>query len=215
VKYTLCAEECRFAMIRVSLPRTRTAALAAALLLASTACSGSGPGHLQPPLTEAPTTAAVACAQDYLRIGDISGGVAGGHVGLILLFENAGPRICTVTGYPAVDLDTAKGTVVLAAKPSTAGYIGGEGYRATAAVTIPNGGFASALVEWGDVPTGNPPVDGSGCAGPAATQFVVTAPGTPSEGPSLQVPADGQGVCEDLLVHPIVAGTTGRAPSVG
>ncbi len=153
-----------------------------------------------------PTTSGQpACTAAQLTIS-IHGGTGGaGHGGKVIHFLNGG-KTCVVHGYPGLDAVNSSGQVVVHAKRTATGYLGGPGLGATtgavtsADIVLTPGHEASALFEgW------NGPVDSLGPC-PSYTAVLVTPP---NETHSAQVASDYT-LCY-LEVHPVVAGGTGGA----
>ncbi len=121
------------------------------------------------------------------------------HGGSVVVFENKA-KTCQLRGYPGLDGVDANGTVVVSARRTPSGYLGGPGDQAGSAVVLGPGEAASALFEGINAPpSGEPPC-------PRGTALLVTPP---DETHSVRVP-ETSGVC-DLLIHPVVAGSTGAA----
>ncbi len=118
------------------------------------------------------------------------------HSGVVVVFTNGGTARCTLTGYPGADALDASGRVVARATRTLSGYEGGCGCSAPAVVRLAPGQSASALIE-GD--------NGGGDECLRGHTLLVTPPNTTR---AYHVPFVAYS-CH-LLVHPTVAGTTGK-----
>jgi|GEM_PF-2447769 len=100
------------------------------------------------------------CQETQLDVKIASDGVAGGHVGDLIVITNVGASACTVVGYPTVSMSGGANVISTVAKKTKDGYLGGLGGTG-ASMSIPvvtlraHGGAASSIVEGGDVPVGN------------------------------------------------------------
>jgi len=123
-------------------------------------------------------------------------GAAAGHNSVVLTFTNSSTRTCVLYGYPGADALNSGGTVVAHAKRQLTGYIGGT-YSGLTNVTLHPGQVASTILE-GDIGDGS-----AACT--AGASVVVTAPNLFHSTPLSGAPY----VC-DFVIHPVVAGSTGR-----
>jgi hypothetical protein len=123
-------------------------------------------------------------------------GGAAGHNSVVLTFTNSSTRTCVLYGYPGADALDSSGHVLAHAKRSLTGYIGGT-YTGLHNITLHPGQVASTILE-GDIGDGGPD-----CSG--AVSLVVTAPNLFHSSPLTGAPY----AC-DFVIHPVVAGSTGR-----
>ena len=123
-------------------------------------------------------------------------GGAAGHNSVVLTFTNSSTRTCSLYGYPGADALNSSGKVVAHATRSLTGYIGGT-YSGLHEISLHPGQVASTILE-GDVGDGGPD-----CS--AGTRLVVTAPNLFHSTPLAGAPY----ICM-FVIHPVVAGTTGR-----
>ena len=130
-------------------------------------------------------------------VSQTPGGGAAGHNSVVLTFTNSSTRTCVLYGYPGADALNSSGHVVAHATRSLTGYIGGS-YGGLKSITLHPGQVASTILE-GDVGDGGPD-----CT--AGSSLVVTAPNLFHSSPLPGAPY----VCM-FLIHPVVAGSTGRA----
>ncbi len=120
-----------------------------------------------------------------------------GHVGVAILFENAGPTTCALYGYPSVTVNANGVTSTVGDTPN--GYLGGILGTNVPSVNLPPRSTASSLVEGTDAPVGN----ATSC--PTESPLEVTPPGE-SHTVTLNTSLPG---CSPLQVHPVVTGSTG------
>lgn len=154
------------------------------------------------PTSEDAPAASDACAGSAIRVSTGTGGAGLGHVGIPLLFTNTSSRTCHLQGYPGVDGVRADGGTETARR-TPRGYLGGLAPGATPPdVALAPGQTATALVEGIDVP-----VDGATSC-PQLRRLRVTPPNTRTTVTIDATPPD----CAGLLVHPVLAGTTGTQP---
>ena len=149
------------------------------------------------------TTGSGGCTTAVLSVSLGRSDAGAGHVGTVVLFRNTGTGPCVLSGYPGVAALDAQGAQVAQARRTANGYLGGlqSGLTTGPTVTLTAGGEASALVEGTDVPSG------SATSCPSYPAVLITPPGeTHSVRLALAAPFPG---CSDLLVHPVVPGTTG------
>jgi len=144
-----------------------------------------------------------ACATGQLSVRYVAGDVGLGHRSAILVFTDDGAA-CTLYGYPGAGVTDRPGQVVLNARRSLSGYLGGTTNVST--VTLENGGYASALLEWDAAPQdGQTTPVGADCPGMDGGELLVTPPNTTI---ATAFPAPGD-LCSDFYVHPVVPGTSG------
>ncbi len=142
-----------------------------------------------------PTT---SCTFSQLTVIAKSDGVALGHVGVVLMFENTGSSICSLYGYPGVAGLNAEGVQVTQAVRTVNGYLGGAGTGASHVILAP-GESASAIVEGTDNPVGT----ATTCS--TYPRLLVTPPNT-TQSVTIDFSLPG---CSALQVHPVVPGTSG------
>jgi hypothetical protein len=148
-----------------------------------------------------PASAEPACAASQLvpAIGRYDS--SSGHEGVVVLFRNPASTACVVSGYPDVNGLSSVGEIVAVGVHTPGGPLGGlvAGQIFPPDVVIGAGQAASALVE-GDT--------GTSC--PASFNLDVFPPGgvTTTE-LHLSLLAKGLETCGGLLVHPLVAGSSG------
>lgn len=170
---------------------TTTATAATAAATATTANANPGAG---------------SCTGAQLRITETSTGAASLHTGWIVVFTNTGSASCTIEGYPGAGVTDTPGQVVLNATRQQVGFIGGQ-YPTPAPIKLAPGQSASTVLEWVDAPdNGQAPV-GANCPGMDSGKVLITPPDT-TRSTAFPAPAD---LCTAFKVHPVVAGTSGRA----
>ena len=126
-------------------------------------------------------------------------GIPGGadHEGVVIRFRNNG-QACTLRGYPGVDGATQSGRVVVHARRTPSGYLGGPGRTAT--VHLPTARTASALLEGlGGQMRGGPPCH-------HYQDLIITPPRNQRR----VIRPDGNGVCYPQI-HPVTSGRNGGA----
>jgi hypothetical protein len=130
---------------------------------------------------------------------------AGGPFDYIVIeFTNHGSAACTIEGYPgAAAYRVTGGTAVFDSSQRLTGNVGDQ-YRQPEPITLAPGANASTILEWTDKPTVAHP--DPHCLSYRSGTFHVTAPHA-TQTTYIPLAAD---VCADLLVHPLVPGTTGR-----
>lgn len=144
------------------------------------------------------TPPACNAAQLTLSVHGIQGGA--GHAAAVLLFRDRGTP-CSLRGYPSVDGLAANGLVVVRARQTAAGYLGGiRSGSAPPTVALKTGQTASALLEGLTGPTAG------GAACPSYAALLVTPPHQ-THSVRLQV---SYTLCYPQ-VHPVLPGTTGGA----
>jgi hypothetical protein len=154
------------------------------------------------------TTAALAeCGDAQMTVAEQSAGTGDGHEGLLLTFENTGSSVCFLQGYPAatiaLPLTCGQGCLLLNAKTSLQGYLGGDesGQSTPPKVSVQPGQTVSALLEWENSPqSGASTPTAANCTGYGASDLEVGFPDW-NNTTSLQVPSD---VCWGFYVHPVV-----------
>jgi uncharacterized protein DUF4232 len=136
------------------------------------------------------------CSTKQLKIAVVGFRAGGaGHSGYVLRFKNAG-RPCTLQGFPGVDGLAVNGRVVVHARRSRRGYLGGAHSRSR--ISLPTGATASALLEG---LTG--PIRGHPC--PQYRSLMITPP---NETHSERRRAGVYPLC-DPEIHPVVTGRRG------
>ena len=149
---------------------------------------------------------ACATGKVSVKLGEEQAGL--GHRGMVLLFTNNGSSSCTLTGYPGATVTNsgmANYSALMNAQRNLSGYEGGASGVAT--VTLSPGGSASALLEWLGFPANGATPDAADCAGMAGGYLEITPPNTTAYTRF----APPQDLCQDLVVHPVVSGTSGRS----
>ena len=144
------------------------------------------------------------CRTPQLHVSAGKAGVATGHSGFPLLFNNTSSLECRLSGHPGVALLNTDGRQVIQAQRELNGFIGGlHDYSGgpLPAIGLGPGETASALVEGDDVP----PSGADPCSGPFGGILVTPPNATQSVRIDVGVPG-----CSDFEVHPVVLGTTGQ-----
>lgn len=172
-------------------PRCAVTVAAAAVLSAAalTAVAASAQAVTSGSATPRCGNASLAVTRTYVDSG-------AGHSWLTLIYRNVTGHSCTVSGYPGLDAISGSGTTLAHAARTTSGYGGGTGRAKT--VTVPSGGYASAVVEWLNF-NGR---TGGACRFSAAINTIVANTDRVHRLPV------SVSVC-GLQVHPTVAGTPG------
>jgi hypothetical protein len=179
-----------------------TAAQASSAGTAGTGSAGSGTGSVN-----AASAGTAACGNGQLSVQLTMPDAAAGHRSRVVLFTNTSGSSCTISGYPGAAVTDKQGKVVLDAQRSLTGYEGGAAGVTT--VTLSPGGHASDVIEWLGFPTdGQDPVPAN-CPGVDGGSLLITPPNT-TKATSFSSPSD---LCAHFLVHPVVAGTSGRSQS--
>jgi len=162
-----------------------------------TTTSASSSGTATGPAAAASALASCRSGTTTVSAGRGTGGL--GHVGITLLFHNRGGSRCVLFGYPGVDLVSASGRQVQAAR-TRSGYLGGLSSPTTTVpvIRMAPGQTVSALLEGDDVPSG-----GGTCPGYAA--LLVTPP---NETSTERLTRSLSAVCSPQI-HPVVTGVTG------
>ena len=203
---------------RLSLSLRLTGVLGGALTLAIAGCGSSSkttaapsssppttsaaPSSAAPTPTVTPTAAPTTSAPSvvpasYCRITELQlsagqSSAGAGNVGVPILFRNSGSRSCVLFGYPGVAGLTSTGVQAAQAVRTPLPNAGGP-----TSITLPQGQYASALVQGSDVPSG------SATSCPQYTLLVTP----PNETHSQRVPVYLPGC--NLRVSPVVLGKTG------
>lgn len=139
------------------------------------------------------------CTENHLVTTFTRTSSATGHEGDVVRFTNLGPD-CTLRGYPGVDGLSAEGRVIVHARRTPRGFLGGlRPGQSVGPVTLATGSTASALLEGLGVGFISGPC-------PRYRYVRLTAPGATT---SMAFPVPYP-VCEPQI-HPVVAGRTGRA----
>ncbi len=179
-----------------SSPATTAAASASASASAAPTTAAPTP-TVTPTPTPTPTVTPSVVPASYCRItelqlsaGESSAGA--GNVGVPILFRNSGSRSCVLLGYPGVAGLTSAGQQAVQAVRTPLPNGG-----TPTSVTLPQGQYASALVQGSDVPSG------SATSCPQYTLLVTP----PNETHSQRVPVYIPGC--NLRVSPVVLGKTG------
>lgn len=174
---------------------------------ASTAASASASGNGGSAQNSGAGSNACATGKVSVKFGASDAGAS--HRSIVLLFTNTGSSTCTLTGYPGATITNsgmANFSPYINAQRTLAGYEGGA--SAVTTVTLSPGGSVSALLEWdADTnPSGQTP-NAANCAGEDGGYLEITPPNTTAY-TRFDPPLD---MCTDLLIHPVVTGTTGRS----
>lgn len=174
---------------------TSTSTPAATATVSSTAVTSS---------TAAPraTVAGAGCSASQIAVSAAPGGVATGHVGLILRFRNHSASSCVLTGYPGAALSTASGHVV-DARRTLSGFLGGlSGTSRPPVLHVAAGQTVSALLEGlsADMAHGGRPC-------PRYAHLLVTPP---NQRVTVRMATPLARICAPQ-VHPVVAGSDGRS----
>lgn len=190
--------------------------LASAVLVGTTACSGTGtpvgapatasagPASASPasPVATGGSTSAAGSAECKLASLSVTAGkpgAAGGHSRVVLAFINTGTAPCTMQGYPGVAILDAGSAQVAQARRTAQGYMGGlPAGQSPPLVSLRPGDSASAIIE---ALSANP--DGTACK--PWSGLLVTAP---DDTRSTQL-VWAAGGCADPQVHPVVPGLGG------
>jgi hypothetical protein len=139
------------------------------------------------------------CTENHLVTTFTPTSSATGHEGDLVRFTNLGPA-CTLRGYPGVDGLSTQGRVLVHARRTPRGFLGGlRPGHFVGTVTLAAGGTASALLEGLGVGFTSGPC-------PRYRYVRVTPPGAMA---SMAFPVPYP-VC-DPQIHPVVAGRTGGA----
>ena len=157
-----------------------------------------------PKLTTSTTSAVVSagakCKSHDLRIsvGDV--GVALGHWGTRVVFQNTGRAVCELTGYPKVAGLNDHGRAADPARPTPTGYIGWDTSDPPAVLRLEPGGQASAVLEGTNVPEG----DATTCP---TYDAIRVSPPNDAKSATFDGPWNN---CSGMEIHPLVAGATGQ-----
>ena len=146
------------------------------------------------------------CSAAELAVSPGEAFLALGHVGLALLFRNIGAATCSLFGYPGVAALDAKGGQVVQAARTPSGYLGGlaTGRTTPPTVVLRSGQTAAALVE------GDQDPQGTARSCPSYPALLVTPPDTKTSFNVSTATMGGMPGCTPILVHPVVAGTSGQ-----
>ena len=147
-----------------------------------------------PAATGATSVSECTTAQVHISLGTFQGGL--GHGGWPIVFKNRG-GICTLRGYPGVDGLSASGAVVVHAKRTLYGYLGGTHTIKT--VTLAEGKTASAFLEGFNAPTPHQPCH--------PFKYLKITP--PNQTKSVKIAAHDS-VCYPEI-HPVVVGSSGSS----
>jgi hypothetical protein len=182
-------------------------ATAANDVTASTAASATASGNGESAQNSGAGSNACATGKVSVKLGSEDAGAS--HRGMVLLFTNTGSSTCTLTGYPGATITNsgmADFSPYINAQRTLAGYEGGA--SAVTTVSLSPGGSVSALLEWdADTnPSGQTP-NAANCAGMDGGYLEITPPNT-TVYTRFDPPAD---MCTDLVIHPVVTGTSGRS----
>jgi hypothetical protein len=147
--------------------------------------------------------ASTACVSGQISVTAGAGGAGLGHVGVVLRFRSTASETCTLSGYPGATLVTAGGRDVPARRTRN-GYLGG---LAAASGLLPvvhvlPGHTVSAYLEGLDSDAAH---GGGPC--PRYAHLLVTPP---NQTVTARMTSPLTTICQ-LEVHPVVAGTSGRA----
>lgn len=138
------------------------------------------------------------CQNGDVQVTESPGQGAAGHVSLLLVFQNTSGHPCTLHGYPGAALVAQDGSMLLNAKRTLSGSLGGAvGLKKAPVVQLAAGEQASAVLEWSDVE------GDSACVTSAAT-LVVTPPDF-TRNQALAFTAGTQ-VCSGFEIHPVLEG---------
>jgi hypothetical protein len=168
--------------------RTRIGLIATAGLMAVGATIGLAG-------TAASASAAVPACGNTLTMSHTPSNGATGHGSFVVLYRNVGAT-CTLRGYPGLDALNSAGHLMAHAQRTLHGFAGGA--AAVNTITVPQGGYASATVEWMNF---NPVTSGN-CA---FSTFISTTAANTTRSARLE---GSVSLC-GLQVHPTVAGTSG------
>jgi len=177
---------------------------------ATTASGSPGAGAMPAPSTSltaspgAESAAARACDGASLSLSASHDSAGGPFDYIVIEFTNHGSAACTIEGYPdAAAYGVTSDSYVFNSSRRLTGNVGDQ-YKAPEPITLSPGASASTILEWTDKPTANHP--DPHCLSYREGTFHISAPGT-KQTTYIPLAAD---VCADLLVHPLVPGTTGR-----
>jgi hypothetical protein len=147
-----------------------------------------------PGVTGATSVSECTTTQLHVSLGTFQGGV--GHGGWPIVFKNRG-GICTLRGYPGVDGLSASGAVVVHAKRTLYGYLGGTHTIKT--VTLAKAKTASAFLEGYNAPV----------ARQTCHPFKYLRITSPNQTKSVKI-ASRDSVCYPEI-HPVVVGSSGSS----
>jgi hypothetical protein len=169
-----------------------------------TAAASAGPASASPasPVATGGSTPAAGSAECKLASLSVTAGkpgAAGGHSRVVLAFINTGTAPCTMQGYPGVAILDAGSAQVAQARRTAQGYMGGlPAGQSPPLVSLRPGDSASAIIE---ALSANP--DGTACK--PWSGLLVTAP---DDTRSTQL-VWAAGGCADPQIHPVVPGLEG------
>jgi hypothetical protein len=169
-----------------------------------TATASAGPASASPasPVPTGGSTSAAGSAECKLESLSVTAGkpgAAGGHSRVVLAFINTGTAPCTMQGYPGVAILDAGSAQVAQARRTPQGYSGGlPAGQSPPLVPLQPGQSASAIIEALDFNE-----DGTACK--PWSGLLVTAP---DDTRSTQL-VWAAGGCADPQVHPVVPGLEG------
>jgi len=169
-----------------------------------TATASAGPASASPasPVPTGGSTSAAGSAECKLESLSVTAGkpgAAGGHSRVVLAFINTGTAPCTMQGYPGVAILDAGSAQVAQARRTAQGYMGGlPAGQSPPLVSLRPGDSASAIIE---ALSANP--DGTACK--PWSGLLVTAP---DDTRSTQL-VWAAGGCADPQIHPVVPGLEG------
>jgi hypothetical protein len=147
--------------------------------------------------------ASTACVSGQISVTAGATGAGLGHVGVVLRFRSTASDTCTLSGYPGATLVTAGGRDVPARRTRN-GYLGGLAAASglVPVVRVLPGHTVSAYLEGLDSDAAH---GGGPC--PRYAHLLVTPP---NQTVTARMTSPLTTICR-LEVHPVVAGTTGRA----
>lgn len=144
------------------------------------------------------------CLPQQIEVTVTTGNEGAGHVSWVILVSNTGRTVCSLTGYPDVELLNPQGVRTGEVNHTPTGFSGGlPPGTALPRINLQRGEVASAVMEGTDVPPGN----STTC--PSYPAYSVTLP---VSGKTARI--DQQiGSCSGLTVHPFVLGFNGTFPT--
>ncbi len=147
--------------------------------------AGGQPGGVLPPAGTTPgLTPAAPCRNSQLRLSNDGGDAGAGNRVLVVGVQNTGAQPCSLTGYPTVTLQDARGRNLTAVRsdPVPGPYYAGG--RAPAPVNLPVRGKAFFDIAWSAMPH---EAQGERTC-PSAARLRVSAPGDPAAPATLDAP---------------------------
>jgi hypothetical protein len=174
---------------------TTTTTAAASSATTSTSSTGGNAARAQ--------AASAACRSGQIAVTAGANGAGLGHVGVVLRFRSTASSTCTLSGYPGATLVTAAGHD-LPARRTRNGYLGGlaGASNSVPVLRVAPGETVSAFLEGLDSDMAH---GGGPC--PHYAHLLVTPP---NQTVTARMISPLTAVCQPE-VHPVVAGTTGRA----